>query len=812
MVDDKTVNTILATRTSLVLGSAGAGKTSLAAYIAAGSMNRGLRNLFVRLGSWAPGETIGQLLNRFAGHSSGPDGTPSFDVLVLDAVDESRLDTLSDAFDQIVELASGLSSTRLIVTCRTGGVPSWTLGEFDEIVDLMPLPDEEVKNSVGRLLPKYVTRDPLLEREVIEVCRNPLMLALTMRIGSTEEGRLRLQRVRSRSQLILLYAELAIDREATMRRLETGRFRFLSRGLAKRLLIRLAFWLSESSATSITDSDLEVACAEWLKQGDLSSFLGENRPTASELAVAVRSLPLLTVSSGEIAPSEVQFAHLSFRDVLGAVDDRASTDYVSLSEKREAWSAIVIRSGLAERPGIVSRQIIDYGTEQRKQECFTLAAQCVSERWDEQGTTVDDLVLRILDAFKNWGRPFDYELMRAASSLSTRLSPTCPLRLSEDLKYFADKYAPLPLEMIYTDTPERLTEYLSATDPQLRLDALYSIPIYVSRGQLDAVDACGKIWLHTHRAENPPELEVAVASLKSLAENSPEIVRTVAPGLAAQIGPISQRSWRAAAFALNALAYIGDATDISLIGEYLLHPENRYRDSASWSLLILTRRLRDRFPDIRNTVVSYYSQALVGVRNIAFDNKAIGNVLYSIGALGFWELHHLVQQYCRSESAYVREDAVYALGLLGDQSAASLLEAVIVDGDPGVRLKCVEAATVIRSPELAKLLRRVATAEEELAYIKMMAGHALNAYEPIDDWRPTVRALLGRRRPRDGRTFIVGPFDETERDLIRTLLSKVVTSGVHGPDYSERTVDMGTEFIIARKMVNAAEAILSGDQ
>ena len=805
------LDALSASKFTLVVGQAGAGKTSLTASIAARDIRNKQNVLFLQLGLWQSSERLDDVLRR-VGAESWQDDVTNYDLIVLDAVDESRAQSLDDAFDQILGLAQRLGArTRLIVTCRAGGVPRWVFQDFDEVVDVLPLPFDVVRRAVGKLLPEYEKLGSLDSTDIIDVCRNPMMLSLTSFIGGTEDGRARLQRVRSKSQLIMLYSDLLIERDVAARRLGGGFSRFVSAGLAKVLLAKLAaYLLDDAAAASVNDADLELACSRWLNSEDLAAFFGRTTasPTPAALASAIKTLPLVTVLVSDVLPTEIKFAHLNFRDVIGAshyVSSQSPT--VSLPVASDQWFRIVIQAGLADRPGTVSEPVIDYGTETRDQEYFRLAAHCVLERWDERGERVDDLVLRVLDAFKNWGKPFDYELVRAARALSARFSSNCPQRLSDDLAYFGNKYAPVPVKIVETDSPHRLLGYATSTDRQLRSDSIYSFSYYVQTGQLDADSVITLLWRLIQTTVDAQELELSVAALKSLGEAAPAAVKPYTLGMISEIGRVSTISWRATAFLLNALAYVGESSAMPIVGEMLLDGGNEYRDSASWSLLILARRHLTEGPSVRNLVVSLYRAALVGPRNVSADIYAVGNVLYSIGELKLVELQFAVFEACRRAEAYVREDAVFALGLLEDPAGSDMITLLLGDVDPGVRLKAVEAAGAVRTALTQARLEEIATSDAELPYIRMMANRSLERYLRDATLNTTVADVLNTRRRRDARTSIIGPVDANTRDILRSAIEQAVAAHGHPRDFKERAVGGGTEFIVSNKILSSVEKL-----
>lgn len=802
-------------REVLIVGQAGAGKTSLTASIAEYERSQGRRTIFVRLSAWGLNEPLEAVLSRVGG-SNWNDPLSGAELVVLDAVDESRGGTLDAAFDRIAVMAQTLEPTvRLVVSCRSGGVPSWVLDEFDEIAEVLPLAHEVVESTVRAFLPAYIRAGSAIESDVIEVCRNPMMLSLTTYVGSSTAGRQRLQRVRSNSQLVMLYVDLLLERDVSARRIGSGAVGLGSAGLAKLLLERFAVYLFDSAMTSASDAQLERLCAEWLRDDELRAFFGRDTaavPSAAELAAAIRTLPLLHVIFNDKLPPEIQFVHLNFRDVLCGSsnmqfqgsnwDEEVLFDTLT---KRQ----IVIRAGLADRAGSISERVIDYGTRVREQDYFQLGAQCVLERWDEEGERVDDLILRVLDAFKNWGKPFDYDLVRTAQSLSGRLSSACPVRLSDDLAYFGNKYAPVQLDAIRTDNPDRLFTYLTSTEEQLRRDALYSIPFYVSSGHLDASASVAKIWQELQTVTESSLLEVAVAAFKKLAEEHPRAVTPLVPGLIKQTGRISAISWRATAFLLNALAYVGGASCVDVIGSYMLNSNNQYRDSASWSLLILSRRFYKVDSSVRSSAMSYYQLAVDGPRNILYDSYALGNVLYSIGDLRLSELAWAVHSSCSRPEAYVREDAVFALGLLEDENAHAPIELLLADADPGVRLKAVEAAGRVRRQSTEDFLRAISASQTELPYIRTVAASSLNLYSTsIDQLQVPIRAILASRRRRDSRTAIIGPVDDRASTVLRSLIEQAIAAGSLARDFRERAINDQYEFIVSHEILEQIERLL----
>ncbi|MFF5963987.1 NACHT domain-containing protein [Streptomyces collinus] len=682
-------------RPLVVTGDPGSGKTTLLEELTRTLLEENKPVFHLRMGLWL---RTRPLLDQLAGWGLTPESAANALLqgrcwVVLDALDESRGGRIDEAFEEIVEFSRQFPSARIVASCRLAQLPAWTAMHFAS-ARVLPLRPQQVYGVLTRAVAdsSLAARPSDLAAELVDLCTNPLMLEMTEQL--LRAGRERVFRIVSAAQLYDDFLELLDERERGKRPVGGTLEEVMSAGLASRILGLVACRMLRLGLSAVTMAQLADWLSEVLVQDVWAGWWGgAMRPSAAELANYLSNhVPLKHASLPGRRSYQVAFMHLTFRDAfagrhldhLRETDPDFSLDEWALDDHRHSWPAVVFLAGREEESGLTTRSVIDLAFTSRRQELLLLAARCVQDRWDTPKDDVGELLMSSLDAFKNWDRAFDYDLMRATSTVIGRLDDEFPERLRNDLLYFTDKYAVVVPREITNVPLEDLLEATSSSEPVVVTNALYSLAKYRYSSAMSRAQAAEYI---TARLSGWPDnlQDQAVAALKDIhSETSLPLLRNLMqdPGF----------PFRSRAFAANAVAEMGDITDVPSLVALLKDHDFRYRDSVSWSLQTLAKRMTQRHPSVVESVTEEYVAALRGESDDESGRYAKGNILYSLGVLGALAWHNVIVAFLSDQAEpYVLEDGLLCLGLLGQSASLTFLSTFVTHTDPVVRLKAVEA-------------------------------------------------------------------------------------------------------------------------
>ncbi|MEU5596413.1 HEAT repeat domain-containing protein [Streptomyces sp. NPDC020298] len=679
----------------MVTGDPGSGKTTLLEELARGMLERGETVFHLRMGLWSRGRP---LLDQLAGWGLAPESASIVLLqqrcwVVLDALDESRGGKIDEAFEEIVDFSRQFPAARIVASCRLAQLPAWTAMHFAS-ARVLPLRPRQVYGVLSRAVAdsSIEARPGDLAAELVDLCTNPLMLGMTEQL--LRAGRERVFHIVSAAQLYDDFLELLDERERGKRPVGGALEEVMSAGLGTRILALVACRMLRLGLSAVPMAQLANWLSEVLVQDVWAGWWGgTTRPSAAELANYLSNhVPLKHASLPGRGGYQVAFMHLTFRDAfagrhldyLRGSDPDFSMDEWALDEHQHSWPAVVFLAGREEESGLTTRSVIDLAFVSRRQELLLLAARCVQDRWDTPTDDVGELLMSSLDAFKNWDRPFDYDLMRATRTVMGRLGAEFPERLRQDALYFTDKYAVVVPREITNVSLDELLEAAASSEPDVVTNALYSLAKYRYASSMLRAQASGHI---AARLPEWPERiqDQAVAALKDIRSD------TTLP-LLRNLMQDPDYPCRSRAFAANAVAEMGDMADVPPLVGLLKDHGFKYRDSVSWSLQTLAKRMMPRHPSVVDSVTGEYVAALRNETGDESGRYAKGNILYSLGVLGASAWHDVIVAFLTHQSEpYVLEDGLLCLGLLGQRESVPFLSTFITHADPVVRLKAVEA-------------------------------------------------------------------------------------------------------------------------
>ena len=622
-------------------------------------------------------------------------------LILLDAVDESRADEVGVVFDEILDWATLHREARIICTCRSAELPAWVPKEFQRIT-LLPLDDDSIKRTLADASTPGTAHlyDLLNSDSLRHLFRNPLLLSMAVAILSDSRLVSARPRIESKVDVYRIFLGWIERREEQRAHLDDR----VSRALF-RLRPQALGWIGAKMIIRDIVSADRGQMIEWIGELSSQTHLIGSWPTsaiASDLFDMLSAAPPLRETDvSRFAPAQISFMHPSYGEYFAATEllRQASGDgRVPASELAHRIPHATARSfevmyyaiGQALRPQDLFAAMMTHATENRDRDLLRALAHSLAYFDSFPSSFVDDLIIRAIDAFKFWDKPFDYELFYSTSQISARVSTNFPDRLSRDLHRLERKYAnAVPREIPQWSASDVLEHLNAEPDSATLLDIFYTASRIERPGgqKLDIAQAIVMSLTRISGGIDESARAQGVACLAALAEPyTLDYLHDVARDRSA--GQLSR------VHALNGIGRIGDSRSVPLVVALLRDLTDVYvRDSASWSLQLLGNAARKR-SDARtmDVIVATYEWCLSVPPVEEEDINTLGNVLYSIGRLMLTQLTSQVRKVLRtSDSAYVREDAVHTLGQLGAYGAAANIAQCLSDVDPVVRAKAAEA-------------------------------------------------------------------------------------------------------------------------
>ncbi|HKO43734.1 MAG TPA: HEAT repeat domain-containing protein [Pyrinomonadaceae bacterium] len=685
------------------MGDPGAGKTTLLTALVRNYIKRRkLLPVFVPMGLHKPAESLIPLFD-FKDISRGSIETllnrGEF-LVVFDGVNESPCDSIDEVFHEVLAFIKRYPANQYFLSCRTSEFPDWVHEDLTEVT-VLPVSMDEVERQFSHTLGASRAREILdrlsLEQGYMrlkELCQNPLLLAMMLSLYKTSQTD-DLEILISRARIYEKFLQRLNLRERKKRR-PRGLERVWESGFKQEVLGLLGYKMQQTELVYVTDEVLQRWIADALGSGSWDLWWRpEERPTVQVLfRNTVARPPIKGVIKDRQEPRYYAFLHQSFGEYYAALYLKTviekdphriiDLDYFILDETRRQWEVVTLLCGLLEDSEPVISIIKRKATELKRQSLLVLAGRCVRDATHLSNEDADDIRIRLIDAFKYWDIPFDYDLICAIKETGNRQSPAFPARLAEDALRFTDKYAQVVPVELREASIEALTRFLSAQDPSLIMDAAYTLSKrkYVTE---EAKRHVVRVLLEALESSKGHVRQQLIIALKELghADALPVLLRIIAD---VAEGPYAR------AYALNGLGTIGELSAVEPIIDYLLDHENPYRDSASWSLQRLGKIALVRDPKLAERIKKTYLKALLGETNDQEGKYAKGNIVYSLSALNAVEFRDEIIDWIKTQrDPYVVEDGLNAIGVLGGKRAAVTILPFLKSVDPVVRMKAAEA-------------------------------------------------------------------------------------------------------------------------
>lgn len=722
-----------------LVGEPGAGKTTLLIELVKEHIdNRKLLPVFIRMGLHLPGHSFIELfdLKEISLRELNDLLLQGRFLIVFDGVNECPCDNLDEVFHDLLRFMKQFPGNQYFLSCRTSEFPDWVHEDLTEVT-VLPVSMEEVERRFVFALGKSKGREVLdnisLEHGYIrlkELCQNPLLLAMMLSLyeGATGDE---LGVISSRARIYEKFLQ-RLDLRERRKRKPSAAERVWTSGLKQEVLSLVGYKMQQRELVFVTEETLQKWIADAVTSGEWDSWWMPNaRPEVQVIfRNAVSHPPIKGILQDNDEPRFYAFLHQSFGEYYAALrlkyliennrgDIRQLEPFV-LDETRRQWEVVTLLCGLLENADPVMSFIKRRAAELKNQGLLVLAGRCIRDASHVSMQDADDVRIRMIDAFKFWDIPFDYDLIRAIKESLGRKSPLLPQRLVDDAFRFTEKYAQvLPVELRETSI-EALKSYLSEADSGLIIDAAYTL----GRRKYDSnKEKLGAVTALLERLQSGSGFvrEQIIIALKELAHpNALEPLLSI-------ISDVTE-SRHARAFALNGLGKIGDLSAADPIISYLRNHNNPYRDSASWSLQMLGKVAMKKDPELFCRIKNAYFKALLTETNDEEGKYAKGNIVYSLSVLNAVEYRDDIVNWLKSESdPYVIEDGINAVGLLGGSNAAEVILPYLKSDDPVIRMKAAESLGRLRFYEAKPALENLLT--DSFSIVRDTAEQTLQVLE-----------------------------------------------------------------------------------
>ena len=662
-------------------------------------------------------------------------------TIVWDGINEARCENIDDVFQDVLEFATKHPGNRYFLSCRTAEFPPWVRAYIEEF-HLLPVTEDQLSEQFsallgpedgGQWLRRLASRDTGW-LHLRELCGNPLLL--TMVIATVRDsGSSALEGVQSKANLYRAFLDTLYERETEKPKDAEWR-RILPSGLREILLGAVAHRMQASDTVAVEEPVLQQWLQDEFKRDDYGHWWGPSqRPSIPKLLTSISSRPPFRVI--EDLPSRVRhfaFLHQSFGEYYAAIHYErtlrsgemswSAIDALAADTSRRNWEVLELLAGLLRQPETLVSRITSLATKKQNQVLLILAARCVRAAPNVPIGFSDDVRIRMIDAFKNWGKPFDYELIHAMAEALSEVGGRFPVRLRDDFDRFTSKYSHIRPVFLGETTLETLKQ-LCLDAGGSAINAAYTLGLRRYANDEEKRDVAEYLATNLSGAEQHVR-EQMIAALKEIAHpcSLHALISIIRDG--------SESPW-ARAYALNAVGAICDLSAVGAVVEYLKNLSNTYRDSASWSLQMLGRRAKEVDDKIFGDIKSVYIECLKNETEDIEGRYCKGNIVYSLGCLKATEYVDDILEWLVAESdPYVIEDGVQALGLLGDPKGARTAHKFLNDDDPVVRMKAAETLGRLGGVEWADDIR-VLKQNDEFPVVREAAESALQLVDVTSD-------------------------------------------------------------------------------
>lgn len=729
---------LLKTNMLAILGAPGAGKTTILSKYAIEYATQDNLISFLRMGQYRAEKRIIDLIDLKEFRKEEKDYLLNSGKLtvILDGVNEAPREDLDKVFDDIIDFTEKYPGNKYIISCRVSEFPDW-VREYFTLLTIQPISEKAIRDqfisSFGKSPGENLFNRFIVKQEIDrfkELCQNPLLLSMFISvyktpIKETDEASINLKF--TRTELYTLFIEKYEYRERIKRRPFPFEKVLTRRNIREDIISYVSFLLGDRLFMEGDELFDFLAQGYNLNYNNVFDFKANDIKVAEIFRSVSTQLPFKVIENFENEPNQYTYIHQSFHEYYyalylakeferGSIDNSELNSLIEDSSRRK-WEILIFLVGLSSRSREIIGYIIKLAKSNNNQSFFLLASKCLQESNNSNRLDADDLIIRMIEAFKYWDIPFDYELIHSIKDTLKYKSNSFPKRIAKDLNWFVEKYAKYTPIYIRGFSTDELIFQLEHEDSQLSIDCVYTLgkKEYLDEGEKRKVVNVIVKKIKNCKIELREHLVIALKELKS--ESSIDILKEIVNN--------KKENEETRGYALNALGAICDLSTTDTIVSYLLDHDNKYRDSASWSLQQLGLKAKNTAPKLFAKIKKIYWDALV---NEACNQPAIsakGNLLYSLSKLNATEYADKIIDFLKNEQdEYVLEDGINAIGTLGGKEAVSFLIPFLNSDDPLVRMKTIESLVKLNCTTVINQVESISN-DDPYPIVRDAASYAL---------------------------------------------------------------------------------------
>jgi len=673
---------------AMILGSPGAGKSTLLLKFALDLCNKNdLVPVHIRFGIKNTYNSLYEVINLpgFSEEEKEELFVNGKLFVIFDGINESELN-INDTLENIYELSEKYPDNKFIASCRTLEFPVDKKQYFDSF-EILPISEKQIKEHFIKYLgldsgsSYYSQLTKLRMNYLMDMCRIPLLLSMVVKLLSDNVDGLRgnLKDIDFLSSKTSIYTKFYGHIKLHQQNRE---YKYDYPELGDDLLMNVAFQMQKGNKVYIGEKDLKNTVLNFHPISNETENLWKEYTThdkrwCNKTTGYLKKLSFLNLFHVDGYNNYISFIHQSFQDFFAGffINKMYQTfndeiNEIILDKTKRNWEALEFACCIDSGENVIEK-ILTCALSEKEQSLLVLVSKCILQQPEIDSKVVDVCCTKMIEAFKFWGIPFDYELIYSTQNLFHHTSKLFPERLKRDINRFSDKYVSRinPIEYPSSYNLERLIEIINIDyDKTSCVDSIYTIG--KRKWEKENLLKVGYFLTTLLRKDRVDEdvKEFSIKALKELADYD------ATPVLLDIINNKKEKP-RARAYALNAIASIGNSNAIKAVMNYLCDHSNPYRDSASWSLQDLAIKTRAIDDEKRITEIKeFYYNCLISETNDIEGIFSKGNIVYSLSKLKATEYLEELSIWIKSQTdPYVIEDGLQCLITLGKEKVLDLV-------------------------------------------------------------------------------------------------------------------------------------------
>jgi predicted MPP superfamily phosphohydrolase len=601
--------------------------------------------------------------------------------VIFDGINESEIN-INKILEDIYQLHTKYPKCKYIASCRSLEFPINKKQYFD-IFDVLPVSNQQIKEQFSQYIGVQLGEkfyNQLQEGRMtylMDMCRIPLLLSMVMQLLQDNKSNisdLSLKDIDFLSSKAIVYENF---HEHIKSHQQNRNYTYRYADIEEDLLKNIGFKMQQMGKVYISEIELKSIIKEFdpinsISQDILNDCRKQSPTWYYDAYNYIQKLPFFNLSHWQHHDYKISFIHQSFQEFFAGnfINDKYLSyeqdvfNLINDTTKRN-WETLEFACCLNNGEKIVEK-ILDCAIKCKEQDLLILVSKCIMQQTFKNSSTVDNCCIKMVEAFKFWGNPFDYELIYSIEQLYPYTSHEFPQRLKRDITRFTDKYNHLvsPIEYSELYTLNTLKDFIANGNEFVKIDAIYTLGR--RKWKMEDISHVGNflVSLLHDTAIKEEEREFIIKSFKDLKHYD-------ASNILQSIINDKNDTPRVRAYALNAIASIGNIDAVDDVVSYLRNHNNPYRDSASWTLQSLAliakeKGLSEKVEEIKKC----YYECLITETDDIEGIFSKGNILYSLSKLDAIEYFDELTNWILTQSdAYVIEDALYCISTLGKEKS-----------------------------------------------------------------------------------------------------------------------------------------------